>query len=84
MSLRSPEATSTWIVCTRRWMRLGAPRVFERTEKELIAVFCDKIAELKPQLVTFNGNSFDLPVLGRGVIHTHIHQKTENTHKAHS
>ena len=42
---------------------LGAPHVGERTEKQLIASFCDKIAELKPQLVTFNGNSFDLPVL---------------------
>jgi 3'-5' exonuclease len=37
--------------------------VGERTEKQLIAAFCDKIAELSPQLVTFNGNSFDLPVL---------------------
>ncbi len=42
---------------------LGAPHVGERTEKELIAAFVDKIADLKPQLVTFNGNSFDLPVL---------------------
>ena len=42
---------------------LGAPYVGERTEKQLITAFCDKIAELKPQLVTFNGNSFDLPVL---------------------
>jgi predicted PolB exonuclease-like 3'-5' exonuclease len=42
---------------------LGAPYVSERTEKQLITAFCDKIAELKPQLVTFNGNSFDLPVL---------------------
>jgi 3'-5' exonuclease len=42
---------------------VGAPRVGERTEKELITAFCDKIAELSPQLVTFNGNSFDLPVL---------------------
>src|SRR5258708_40021991 len=42
---------------------VGAPHVGERTEKELIAAFCDKIAELSPQLVTFNGNSFDLPVL---------------------
>ncbi len=42
---------------------IGAPHVGERTEKELIASFADKIAELKPQLVTFNGNSFDLPVL---------------------
>ncbi len=42
---------------------LGAPHVGERTEKQSIAAFVDKIAELSPQLVTFNGNSFDLPVL---------------------
>ena len=42
---------------------VGAPLVGERSEKELITAFCDKIAELRPQLVTFNGNSFDLPVL---------------------
>jgi Predicted 3'-5' exonuclease related to the exonuclease domain of PolB len=41
---------------------VGAPHVGERTEKELITAFCDKIAKLRPQLVTFNGNSFDLPV----------------------
>jgi len=50
---------------------LGAPHVGERTEKQLIASFCDKIAELKPQLVTLNGNSFDLPVLRyRAMIHS--------------
>ncbi|MGZ4853126.1 MAG: 3'-5' exonuclease [Halobacteriota archaeon] len=42
---------------------LGAPHVGERTEKQLVSAFVDRIAELKPQLVTFNGNSFDLPVL---------------------
>src|SRR5947209_7273828 len=49
---------------------VGAPHVGERTEKELITAFCDKIAELNPQLVTFNGNSFDLPVLRyRAMVH---------------
>jgi predicted PolB exonuclease-like 3'-5' exonuclease len=45
-------------------------RIAERTEKQLIALFCDKVTELKPQLVTFNGNSFDLPVSRyRAMIH---------------
>jgi predicted PolB exonuclease-like 3'-5' exonuclease len=42
---------------------LGAPHVGERSEKALISSFVDRIAELSPQLVTFNGSSFDLPVL---------------------
>ena len=42
---------------------LGAPSIATRSEKELIASFVNRIAELKPQLVTFNGSSFDLPVL---------------------
>jgi hypothetical protein len=37
---------------------IGAPHVGERTEKQLITAFCDKIVELSPQLVTFNGNTF--------------------------
>ena len=41
----------------------GAPHIGERSEKELIETFVGKIAELQPQLVTFNGTSFDLPVL---------------------
>jgi len=40
---------------------VGAPHVGERTEKQLISAFVDKIDELSPQLVTFNGNTFDLP-----------------------
>jgi predicted PolB exonuclease-like 3'-5' exonuclease len=42
---------------------LGAPHIGERSEAELISAFIDKIGQLRPQLVTFNGNSFDLPVL---------------------
>jgi 3'-5' exonuclease len=49
---------------------VGAPHVGERSEKDLIQTFVDKIAELNPQLVTFNGSSFDLPVLRyRAMIH---------------
>lgn len=48
-----------------RWKvdAIGAPYIGERTEKAVITAFVDRIAELKPQLVTFNGSGFDLPVL---------------------
>lgn len=42
---------------------LGAPHVGERTEGELISAFVERIAQLRPQLITYNGHSFDLPVL---------------------
>jgi len=42
---------------------LGAPHIGERTEKQLISAFADRIAELGPQLIAFNGLGFDLPVL---------------------
>lgn len=42
---------------------LGAPHIGERPEAKLISDFVDKIGMLRPQLVTFNGHSFDLPVL---------------------
>jgi len=49
---------------------LGAPHVGDRSERDLIAAFVEKIAQLKPQLVTFNGSSFDLPVLRyRALVH---------------
>jgi predicted PolB exonuclease-like 3'-5' exonuclease len=42
---------------------LGAPHVGERTEAELISSFAERVGQLRPQLVTWNGHSFDLPVL---------------------
>jgi predicted PolB exonuclease-like 3'-5' exonuclease len=42
---------------------VGAPNVGERSEKEIISAFVNRIADLSPQLVTFNGSSLDLPVL---------------------
>ncbi len=42
---------------------LGAPHMGERSEGELISSCVDRIAQLHPQLITFNGSSFDLPVL---------------------
>jgi 3'-5' exonuclease len=57
-ALVASEKESHWAVDA-----LGAPHVGDRTEKELIAAFVNKIENLKPQLVTFNGSNFDLPVL---------------------
>lgn len=49
---------------------LGAPHIGERTEPELIRAFVERVDELRPQLVTFNGNGFDLPVLRlRAMLH---------------
>jgi 3'-5' exonuclease len=49
---------------------LGAPHIGERPEKELITGFVNRIADLSPQLLTFNGSGFDLPVLRyRAMIH---------------
>jgi hypothetical protein len=42
---------------------LGAPHIGERTEAELISAFVDRVGQLRPQLITFNGHRFDLPVL---------------------
>ena len=49
---------------------VGAPHVGQRPEKELIESFVNKIARLSPQLVSYNGCAFDLPVLRyRAMIH---------------
>jgi 3'-5' exonuclease len=57
-ALIAERIDGVWIVRS-----LGAPNIAERTEAELIQSFVDRIAEFRPQLVTFNGSSFDLPVL---------------------
>jgi 3'-5' exonuclease len=49
---------------------VGAPHIGQRTEKELIESFVNKIGQLSPRLVTFSGSSFDLPVLRyRAMVH---------------
>jgi predicted PolB exonuclease-like 3'-5' exonuclease len=35
----------------------------KRSEADLIKAFAEKVGQLKPQLITFNGHAFDLPVL---------------------
>ena len=57
-ALIAERIEGVWVVRS-----LGAPSIAERTEAELIQSFVDRIAEYRPQLVTFNGSSFDLPVL---------------------
>jgi 3'-5' exonuclease len=42
---------------------LGAPHTGERPEAELIKAFSERIGQLRPQMITWNGHSFDLPVL---------------------
>jgi predicted PolB exonuclease-like 3'-5' exonuclease len=48
-----------------RWVvdSIGAPSVKDRTEKELIEAFVNRVAQLRPCLITFNGHAFDLPTL---------------------
>ena len=57
-ALVAHQENGSWVIDA-----LGAPHIGERPEKALISSFVDRIAELAPQLVTFNGASFDLPVL---------------------
>ena len=44
----------------RRVDALGAPHTGERSEGQLIRDFIEKIVSCDPQLITFNGHSFDL------------------------
>jgi predicted PolB exonuclease-like 3'-5' exonuclease len=55
---RQPPSGGGW-----RIDALGAPHIGERTEAELISAFVERVGQLRPQLITFNGHRFDLPVL---------------------
>jgi predicted PolB exonuclease-like 3'-5' exonuclease len=49
---------------------LDAPHLGQNSERRLIRDFVDRVAKLGPRLVTFNGHTFDLPVLRyRAMIH---------------
>ncbi|WP_339158954.1 3'-5' exonuclease [Methylobacterium bullatum] len=49
---------------------LGAPHVGERSEARLITDFAARLERLRPQLVSFNGNGFDLPAIRyRALVH---------------
>jgi len=63
-ALIRPSRWDHWIV-KFTW---GHTHVGERSEKELITAFVSRIAELGPQLVTFSGSSFALPVLRYGAM----------------
>jgi len=64
-ALSAHEEDGRWAVDA-----LGTLHVGERSEKALISSFVDRIAQLTPQLVTFNGASFDLPALRyRAMVH---------------
>lgn len=53
-----------------RVISLGAPHIGNRSEAEIITAFVDRLEELRPRLVTFNGHGFDLPVLRyRAMVH---------------
>jgi hypothetical protein len=53
-----------------RVMALGAPHAEQRSEKELIEAFVSRLNELRPQMISFNGHTFDLPVLRyRAMLH---------------
>jgi 3'-5' exonuclease len=61
---------ASWTANGYEVQAVGAPHIGQRTEKELIESFVSKVGKISPQLVTFNGCGFDLPVLRyRAMIH---------------
>ncbi|MBU2166509.1 MAG: 3'-5' exonuclease [Alphaproteobacteria bacterium] len=57
-ALIAESSDNGWIVRS-----LGAPHIGDRSEADLISSFTDRLNELRPCLVSFNGSGFDLPVL---------------------
>lgn len=57
-ALIAESSDKGWIVRS-----LGAPHMGDRSEADLIGSFVDRLEELRPCLVSFNGSGFDLPVL---------------------
>jgi predicted PolB exonuclease-like 3'-5' exonuclease len=57
-ALIAEKADGRWTV-----RALGAPHTGDRSEAQLIEAFVERVGALRPQLVSFNGHGFDLPVL---------------------
>ncbi len=57
-ALIAESSDKGWIVRS-----LGAPHIGDRSEADLIAGFSERLNNLRPCLVSFNGSGFDLPVL---------------------
>src|SRR5947209_16122063 len=60
-ALIAEKADDAWCV-----KAIGAPHIGDRPEKELITGLVEKIAAVKPRLVSYNGHGFDLPVCDIG------------------
>lgn len=56
--LASRDAQGTW-----QPQAIDAPHVGQMPEQQLIQDFVDRLADHRPLLVSFNGHTFDLPVL---------------------
>jgi predicted PolB exonuclease-like 3'-5' exonuclease len=54
---------ATWDTGTWRVQSLDAQHAGETSEAVMIATFASRVEALRPQLVSFNGSRFDLPVL---------------------
>ena len=48
---------------------IAAPHIGDLSERDIIGNFLENIRKMKPQLVTYNGSSFDFPVLRYRALH---------------